>query len=168
MLTNDPEVRSDVKAYATHVEKCTNIGSERFSRFSQWSTLQGAIARLITAAQSRSKARAAQEKGPPTQAYEQAKVVIVRCVQYEAFTKDNECLKHHGYCHIWLPNRKIKVHVKRKHSQVSISQERVLRWTYVVIFHVTYPLIYLLQEQCLFNKFAAAGSGARRKHTWTI
>ena len=94
MLTNDPKVRSDAKAYATRVEKCTNIGSERFSRFSQWSILQGAIAKLITAAQLRSKARAAQEKGPPTRAFEEAKVVIFRCVQYEAFTKDIECLKH--------------------------------------------------------------------------
>lgn len=94
MLTNDPEVCSDVKVYATRVEKCTNIGSEHFSRFSQWSILQGAIARLITATQSRSKAQAAQEKGPPMRAYEQAKVMILRCVQYEAFTKDIECLKH--------------------------------------------------------------------------
>ena len=88
MLSNDPEVRSDVKAYATRV-KYTNIESERFSRFSQWSILRGAIARLITAA----RARAAQ-KGPPTRAYEQAKVVILRCVQYGAFTTDIECLKH--------------------------------------------------------------------------
>ena len=37
-MLNDPEVRSDVKSYATRVEKCTSIGSERFSRFSQWSS----------------------------------------------------------------------------------------------------------------------------------
>ena len=94
MLTNGPELHSDVKSYATLVEKCTSIGSEHFSRFSQWSILQRAIARLITSAQSRSKAQAAQEKGPPTRAYEQAKVVILRCVQYEAFMKEIECLKH--------------------------------------------------------------------------
>ena len=94
MLTSDPEVRSDVKAYATRVEKCKTIRSECFSRFLQWSILQGAIARLITAAQSRSKAQAAQEKCSPMQAYEQAKVMILRCVQYEAFAKDIECLKH--------------------------------------------------------------------------
>ena len=96
MLTNDREVCSDVTVYATRVEKCANIGSEHFSRFSQWSIQQGAITRLIIAAQSCSKARTAQEKGPLTQAYEQTKLVILRCVQYEAFTKNIKCLKHSG------------------------------------------------------------------------
>ncbi|XP_078346784.1 uncharacterized protein LOC144632053 [Oculina patagonica] len=92
VLADDPEERSDVKALATKVEPCTSLGSERFSRFSQWSTLQGAVAKLITVAQSHSKARV-EEEVPSTLVYEQAKVIILRSVQYEAFRKDIECLK---------------------------------------------------------------------------
>lgn len=51
VLADDPEERSDVKALASKVEPCTSLGSERFSRFSQWSTLQGVVAKLITVTQ---------------------------------------------------------------------------------------------------------------------
>ena len=92
MLADDPEERSEVKALATKVEPCTTLGPERFSRFSQWSTLQGAVAKLITVAQSYNKARA-EEEVPSTLVYEQAKVIILRSVQYKAFRKGIECLK---------------------------------------------------------------------------
>ena len=48
IFSDDPEVRKDLNVSATHVEVCSTIGSERFSRFSEWSKLQGAIAKLIT------------------------------------------------------------------------------------------------------------------------
>ena len=92
MLAGDPEVRKDVKVLATQVETRTTLGSERFSRFSRWATLQGAIARLITVVQSRSKTRA-QEDVPPTQVYDQAKAVIIRGVQHEAFGNDIKYLQ---------------------------------------------------------------------------
>ena len=85
ILPEDPEVRKDVKVFATHVEaRTTLIGSERFSRFSKWSNLQGAIAKLINVARSHRKA-CIQSDIATAQLYHQAKVVIIRSAQYEAF-----------------------------------------------------------------------------------
>jgi hypothetical protein len=44
---NDPEVRQEVKVHATSTQKALGLGSERFDRFSEWSTLQRAIAKLV-------------------------------------------------------------------------------------------------------------------------
>ena len=86
MPPNHPEVRKDIKVFATHVEARTTIGSECFSRFSKWYKLQSAIAKLINVARSHRKA-CNQSDIAPAQLYHQAKVVIIKTVQYEAFEK---------------------------------------------------------------------------------
>ena len=93
ILPDDPEV-CKIKVFTTHmhVEARMIIGSERFSRFSKWSKLQGAIARLISFARSQTKART-QSNTAPAQLYHQAKVVIIKSVQYEAFGEDIERIK---------------------------------------------------------------------------
>ena len=93
ILPDDPEVRK-IKVFTTHmhVEARMTIGSERFSRFSKWSKLQGAIARLISFARSQRKTRI-QSDTAPAQLYHQAKVVIIKSVQYEAFGEDIERIK---------------------------------------------------------------------------
>ena len=39
ILPDDPELRKDSNVLVTHVEVCSTIGSERFSGFSDWSTV---------------------------------------------------------------------------------------------------------------------------------
>ncbi|KAK3742103.1 hypothetical protein QZH41_020261, partial [Actinostola sp. cb2023] len=92
IAADDPEVRLEVKVLLTQAEACTMLGSKRFSRFSQWSTLQAAIAKLITVAQSHSKARI-EYKDSPSQVKDQAKIAIIRSVQHGAFEREIDCLK---------------------------------------------------------------------------
>ena len=95
IFPDDPEVRKDSNVLATHVEVCSTIGSERFSRFSEWSKLQGAIAKLITVARSKSETLS-QDNVTATQSYHKAKVVIIKSVQRQAFGEDIERIKRSG------------------------------------------------------------------------
>ena len=88
-------MRKDSNVLATHVEVCSTIGSERFSRFSEWSKLQGAIAKLITVARSKSETLS-QDNVTATQSYHKAKVVIIKSVQRQAFGEDIERIKRSG------------------------------------------------------------------------
>ena len=89
-LQQDPEVRQNVQVLTTQLAVTENLESGRFSRFSEWSTLQGAIAKLITLAQSRSKQR---NEASTTNAYEKAKAIIIKSVQHDAFQKELVCLR---------------------------------------------------------------------------
>ena len=60
---DDPEVRPEVKALTTQLQPNKCLGSERFSRFSQWSTLLKAVARLIMLARSLKKKTSGKEGG---------------------------------------------------------------------------------------------------------
>ena len=88
-------MRKDSNVLATHVEVCSTIGSEHFSRFSEWSKLQGAIAKLITVARSKSETLS-QDNVTTTQSYHKAKVVIIKSVQWQAFGEDFEHIKRSG------------------------------------------------------------------------
>ena len=88
-------MRKDSNVLATHVEVCSIIGSERFSRFSEWSKRQGAIAKLITVARSKSETLS-QDNVTATQSYHKAKVFIIKSVQRQAFGEDIEGIKRSG------------------------------------------------------------------------
>ena len=88
-------MRKDSNVLAAHVEVCSIIGSERFSRFSEWSKRQGAIAKLITVARSKSETLS-QDNVTATQSYHKAKVVIIKSVQRKAFGEDIERIKRSG------------------------------------------------------------------------
>ena len=72
IFPGDPEMRKDSNVLATHVEVCSIIGSERFSRFTEWSKRQGAIAKLITVARSKSETLS-QDNVTATQSYHNIK-----------------------------------------------------------------------------------------------
>ena len=80
---------------ATHIEVCLTIGSERFSWFSEWSKLQGAITKLITVVRSKSETLT-QDNVTATKVYHKPKVVIMISVQRQAFGKEIECIKRSG------------------------------------------------------------------------
>ena len=79
MFPEDLEVRKDLNILATHVEVCSTIGSERFSWFSEWSKLQGAIRKLITVVRLvRSKSETlTQDNVTATEVYHKEEVVII-------------------------------------------------------------------------------------------
>ena len=89
-LPQDPEVRQNVQVLATQMAVGENLKSDRFSRFSEWPALQGAIAKLITLVRSRSKK---QDEASTVDAYEKAKIVIIKSVQHDAFQKEMVCLE---------------------------------------------------------------------------
>ena len=98
---NDPEVRSTVNVCATDAVPARGLGSKRFERFSEWSSLQRAMAHLIFKARQRKiefNSRAtyeSQEKDenenpdvPPLDATSQATALIIRTVQNEVFCSE--------------------------------------------------------------------------------
>lgn len=89
-LPQDPEVRQNVQVLATQMAVGENLKSDRFSRFPEWPALQGAIAKLITLVRSRSKK---QDEASTVDAYEKAKIVIIKSVQHDAFQKEMVCLE---------------------------------------------------------------------------
>ena len=89
-LPQDPEVRPNVQVLATQMAVGENLKSDCFSRFSEWPALQGAIAKLITLVQSRSKK---QDEASTVDAYEKAKIIIIKSVQHDAFQKEMVCLE---------------------------------------------------------------------------
>ena len=85
IFPDDPEVRKNSNVLATHVEVCSTIGSERFSRFSEWSKLQGSKSETLSL-----------DNVTATQSYPKAKVVIIKSVQWQAFGEDIERIKRSG------------------------------------------------------------------------
>ena len=95
---SDPEVHSTVNVCATDAVPAHGLGSKRFERFSEWSSLRRAMAHLILKTRQRKKdfdSRAtyeSQEKDengnpdvPPLDATSQATTLIIRTVQNEVF-----------------------------------------------------------------------------------
>ena len=102
----DPEVRPDVKALATEVQKRESLGTSRFARFSQWLNLLKGISRLIKVAQSYNqndrRSRNSQDisdtAAEPTiestvKTRKRAEVLIIKTVQQEAFPEELDCVK---------------------------------------------------------------------------
>ena len=50
IVNDDPEVRTEASILSSSIQIANKLGSERFERFSKWSTLQRAIANLIVRA----------------------------------------------------------------------------------------------------------------------
>ena len=92
---NDPEVRPEVKlkALITHKQASRSLGSDRFSKFSRWTTLVRAIAKLTLTARSFSqRTRACQS--PPTNQSKSLDANLLKTVQYESFAIDIQHLLH--------------------------------------------------------------------------
>ncbi len=99
---NDPEV----KAHLTASQKTLGLGSKRFDRFSEWSTLQRAIAKLIMKA-NRCKKKSDPQTPQPTQetdessnndipaldASKKAAILIIQTAQEEAFAHEFNVLQ---------------------------------------------------------------------------
>ena len=98
---NDPEVCSTVNVCATDAAPAHGLGSKRFERFSEWSSLRRTMAHLILKARQRKtefNSRAtyeSQEKDengnpdvPPLDATSQATALIIRTVQNEVFASE--------------------------------------------------------------------------------
>ena len=102
---NDSEVRKQINTYGTNSQKNPGLGSERFNRFSEWSALLRAIANLITRAKRCKEKlevqppRSVQEtverehSAPSLDATNQAKALIIRTVQGEAFAYEIDMLE---------------------------------------------------------------------------
>ena len=83
---DDPEVRLELKTLATQIKQSKSLGSECFSKFSQWSTLMKAISRLILTARSYSQSNPKEQRtASRTQVLDQAKTVIIKNVQSEVY-----------------------------------------------------------------------------------
>lgn len=85
---HDTELRPEVVSCATYLSK-SMLGAARFERFSSWSRLLKAIARLLHIATS--------FKGAPESAEEQlqqAKTIIIRAVQSEVYADDIRHMEH--------------------------------------------------------------------------
>jgi hypothetical protein len=50
ITSDDPEVCPEVSTYSSEVQRIESLGSERFNRFSRWTTLRRALANLIVKA----------------------------------------------------------------------------------------------------------------------
>ena len=98
---NDPEVRSTVNVRATDAVPAHRLGSKRFERFSEWSSLRRAMAHLILKAQqcktefnsrvtyeSQEKDENGNPDVPPLDATSQATALIIRTVQNEVFATE--------------------------------------------------------------------------------
>ena len=99
--TTDSEIRPEVIVKKTEVRTSGTLGTERFSRFSKWSSLVRAISLLIKFMRSRraKNAISSPSQGPPTmispvEVQRQAEKLIIASVQQEAFGDVMERLKH--------------------------------------------------------------------------
>ena len=98
---DDPEVRPALKVLTTQVLPNKALGTNRFSKFSQWDVLVRAIARLISVVQSRLRktstkaggSNATQNAALPVHALNQAKFLIIQNVQREVYQEDIVCLE---------------------------------------------------------------------------
>ena len=101
---NDPKVRSTGNVCATDAVPAHGLGSKRFERFSEWSSLRRAMAHLILKARQRktefdSRATYESQKDengnpdvPTLDATSQATVLIIRTVQNEVFASEISAL----------------------------------------------------------------------------
>ncbi|KAK3738002.1 hypothetical protein QZH41_009629 [Actinostola sp. cb2023] len=99
---SDPEVRKHLDNYATKVTKTQGLGSDRFKRFSKWSTIRRALANLIVYVKEfKKRYNAIPQDAPPTRQshrrlprlptaaeLKQAETAIVKIVQNESFTQE--------------------------------------------------------------------------------
>ena len=103
---NDPEVRQEVKVHAISTQRALGLGSERFGRFSEWSTLQRAIAKLImrakrfkiksepqTSQHDHETTESGDNDGPTLDASKRAEILIIRTAQEEAFADEISVLR---------------------------------------------------------------------------
>ena len=103
---NDPEVRQEVKVHAISTQRALGLGSERFGRFSEWSTLQRAIAKLImrakrfkiksepqTSQHDHETTESGDNDGPTLDASKRAEIFIIRTAQEEAFADEISVLR---------------------------------------------------------------------------
>ncbi|KAK3721602.1 hypothetical protein QZH41_000137 [Actinostola sp. cb2023] len=99
---SDPEVRKHLDNYATKVTKTQGLGSDRFKRFSKWSTIRRALANLIVYVKEfKKRYNAIPQDAPPTRQshrrlprlptaseLKQAETAILKTVQNESFTQE--------------------------------------------------------------------------------
>ena len=103
-LTDDPEVRPEIKALNTNAQRSTALGSTRFMKFSSWSRLVRGMSKLIVVARSyvnckeidnqTNESAESQPRDSILQSRQKAELVIIKNVQLEAFEKEIGRLKN--------------------------------------------------------------------------
>lgn len=97
---SDKEIRSKVTALSTTVTG-NQLGSKRFERFSRWSSLTRATARLLHISRSFPKPKDANscggwhicKKGLAEKELTQAEQIVIRCVQHETYSDEIKCIQ---------------------------------------------------------------------------
>ena len=98
----DPEIREEITTYATKIEsKTKGLGSQRFQRFSKWSTLRTALATLIKKAERIKSQDITQDNTPHTKPREhlslsdlkKAETLMIKTVQREAYAQEIHSLE---------------------------------------------------------------------------
>ncbi|XP_037503363.1 uncharacterized protein LOC119378234 [Rhipicephalus sanguineus] len=88
---HDKELRPEASTFVTKVNVNERLGSNRFSRFSSWQSLQRAVASLIRVVRQRGK-----EPQPEADAVLlllRAKTVAIGAVQQDAFSEEIHCIR---------------------------------------------------------------------------
>ena len=97
--TDDTEVRPLVKVLATRTTRNVPLGSGRFERFSQWSTLVQALSRLrhiaySYAGQSQCTGWHLCAGGRTIVSYRDSESFVIKQVQQEVYHKESECIRN--------------------------------------------------------------------------
>lgn len=88
---HDKELRPEASTFVTKVNVNERLGSNRFSRFSSWQSLQRAVASLIRVVRQRGKEP--QLEADAVQLLLRAKTVAIGAVQQDAFSEEIHCIR---------------------------------------------------------------------------
>ena len=106
--TNDPEVRPEIRTHATRLQSILPLQTNRFRRFSQWSSLLKGMSYLILAARSHHRTDGSNEATTPTpnmvsdeqpldgrfERRKRAEIVIIISVQKEVFAEEIKLIEN--------------------------------------------------------------------------
>lgn len=106
--TDDPEVRPEIRTHATRLQSVTSLETNRFTRFSQWSSLLKGMSYLILAARSHHHTNGSNEATIPTldgttdgqavdsgvERRKRAEMVIIHSVQREVYAEEIKLIEN--------------------------------------------------------------------------
>lgn len=97
-LSSDVDIRPQITCHTTKVTTSDVLDPERFEKFSTWWSLRRAVARLVHVANSFGQGSGCKEwhiHGSPCskEDLDQARTIIVRAVQQDAFKETLECIR---------------------------------------------------------------------------
>lgn len=108
MLVNpnqDEDIRPEVRTFVTETKQRQQLGAQRFSKFSSWSSLTRAVAGIIRVAR-RAKG-SSQEEMDFVELLSRAKIVIIHAVQQDVFSEELRCIQRGEQVHKTSSLRKL-------------------------------------------------------------